>query len=174
LFGDFIVIDEGVDCGMEVSVELIGTDPGLSNGSATLVVVGASGEWTANWYGGTGLLIGTGESIVGLDEGQYSVVVVDEIGCAVEVAELNLVTGLAENEGLDLTVFPNPVQNQLNVAGTVPAGSSWTLWSMSGQMVAQGAWLQGSVDVSQIAKGMYVFDVATPEAHSLHRVVLSH
>jgi hypothetical protein len=45
---------------------------------------------------------------------------------------------------------------------------------MSGQMVAQGAWVQGSVDVSQIAKGMYVFDVATPEAHSLHRVVLSH
>jgi hypothetical protein len=102
------------------------------------------------------------------------VVVVDEIGCAVEVADLNLVTGLAENDGLDLTVFPNPVQNQLNIAGTVPAGSSWTLWSLSGQMVAQGAWLQGSVDVSHIAKGMYVFDVATPEAHSLHRVVLSH
>lgn len=174
LFGDFIVIDEGVDCGMEVSVELIGTDPGLSNGSATLVVVDASGEWTANWYGETGLLIGTGESIVGLDEGLYSVVVVDDIGCAVEVAELNLVTGLAENDGLDLTVFPNPVQNQLNLAGDVPAGSSWTLWSLSGQIVAQGAWLQGSVDVSHIAKGIYVFDVAISGAHSLHRVVLSH
>ena len=174
LFSDFIVIDEGVDCGMEVSVELVGTDPDLSNGSATLLVVGASGEWTANWYGGTGLLIGTGASIDGLDEGLYSVVVVDEIGCAVEVTELNVVTGLDENGWLDISVFPNPVQNQLNLAGDVPAGSSWTLWSLSGQIVAQGAWLQSSVDVSQIAKGMYVFDVATPEAHSLHRVVLSH
>ena len=84
------------------------------------------------------------------------------------------VTGLDENGWLDISVFPNPVQNQLNLAGDVPAGSSWTLWSLSGQIVAQGAWLQSSVDVSQIAKGMYVFDVATPKAHSLHRVVLSH
>ena len=82
LFGGWVVIDEGLDCAITAEVEVINTEEGEEVGSATVLVDGASGPWSATWYDGAGLLLGTGAMVDGLAAGQYSVLVVDSIGCS--------------------------------------------------------------------------------------------
>ena len=174
LFGGWVVIDAGLDCTMSAAVDVVNSEEGEDNGSATVVVDGASGPWTATWYSSAGLLLGSGPSIDNLAEGQYSVLVVDSIGCSVEVESFDVLTGLEELERGSWTAFPNPASHALTLAG-LPVGSSWAMLTLEGRVVQSGMGrLQDVIHLSEMPGGVYLIQVASSKGVSFQRVLVQH
>lgn len=174
LFGGFVVIDAGLDCTMSASVDVVNAEEGEDNGSATVVVDGASGPWTATWYSAAGLLLGSGSSIDNLAQGQYSVLVVDSIGCSVEVESFDVFTGLEEFQADAWTAFPNPASHTLTLAG-LPRGSSWAMLTLDGRVVQSGMGrVQDVIHLSGMQGGIYLIRVASSDGVSTQRVLVQH
>lgn len=174
LFGGWVVIDAGLDCTMSAAVDVVNAEEGEDNGSATVVVDGASGPWTATWYSSAGLLLGSGPSIDNLAEGQYSVLVVDSIGCSVEVESFDVLTGLEELQRGSWTAFPNPASHALTLAG-LPVGSSWAMLTLDGRVVQSGMGrVQDVIHLSEMPGGVYLIQVASSKGVSFQRVLVQH
>jgi hypothetical protein len=174
LFGGWVVIDAGLDCTMSAEVDVVNAEEGEDNGSATVVVDGASGPWTATWYSSAGLLLGSGPSIDNLAEGQYSVLVVDSIGCSVEVESFDVLTGLEELQRGSWTAFPNPASHALTLAG-LPVGSSWAMLTLEGRVVQSGMGrVQDVIHLSEMPGGVYLIQVASSKGVSFQRVLVQH
>ena len=174
LFGGWVVIDAGLDCTMSAAVDVVNAEEGEDNGSATVVVDGASGPWTATWYSSAGLLLGSGPSIDNLAEGQYSVLVVDSIGCSVEVESFDVLTGLEELQRGSWTAFPNPASHALTLAG-LPVGSSWAMLTLEGRVVQSGmGHVQDVIHLSEMPGGVYLIQVASSKGVSFQRVLVQH
>ena len=175
LFGGWLVGDDAVECALTASVEVTNTDLGQFNGSASVSVSGAVGTWTANWYSGSGILVGTGEVLSGLGEGAYSVVVLDESGCAAEVEDINVLTGLSDVAQMDLSTFPNPASEEIFCPGIMP-GDVWAVLAMNGAKVRAG--LSGTsgwtLDVSSLETGMYLLVVTRQGVSQVQQVQVTH
>ena len=175
LFGGLLVGDDALECELLATVEVSNTDPNMFNGSATVVVSGAVGAWTANWYSGAGILLGSGEVLSGLGAGVYSVVVSDDSGCTVEVEDINVLTGLDDVAQLNLTAFPNPASSSLFCAGVLP-GDSWTVLNLNGATVREGRSSNHglTLDVSSLDAGMYIMVVTRQGARQILQVQVQH
>lgn len=172
-FGGWVVIDEGLDCTMTASVNITNADEGQSNGALDVAVENAEGPWTATWYDGDGFIVGTGPGVEGLDAGDFSVLVVDSLGCSVEVEDIQVATGLDDVEN-PWKVFPNPAHEVLVIQG-LPHGSAWSLVGLQGQIVAKG---QGQarevVHTNNLANGVYVLRVANNQGLTFKQVLIQH
>ena len=175
LFGGLLVGDDALECELVATVEVSNTDPNMFNGSATVVVSGAVGAWTANWYSGAGILLGSGEVLSGLGEGAYSVVVSDDSGCTVEVEDINVLTGLDDVAQLNLAAFPNPASSLLFCAGVLP-GDTWTVLSLNGSTVREGRSSNHglTLDVSSLDAGMYIMVVTRQGVRQVLQVQVQH
>ena len=175
LFGGLLVGDDALECELLATVEVSNTDPNMFNGSATVVVSGAVGAWTANWYSGAGILLGSGEVLSGLGEGAYSVVVSDDSGCTVEVEDINVLTGLDDVSQLNLAAFPNPASSSLFCAGVLP-GDTWTVLNLNGATVREGRSSNHglTLDVSSLDAGMYIMVVTRQGARQILQVQVQH
>ena len=158
-FDGWLVIDAGLDCDMTAEVEATGADEGQLNGSATVTVTGAEGEWTATWFNENNLLVGNGATIDNLAAGDYSVLVVDDIGCSAEVSSFTVVSGLASLVMSKWHAYPNPARDVLVLNDSFGTGQ-WWLMGTDGRAVASGrAQQQTSIDVSDVPEGMYILSV---------------
>jgi len=158
-FDGWLVIDAGLDCDMTEEVEATGADEGQLNGSATVTVTGAEGEWTATWFNENNLLVGNGTTIDNLAAGDYSVLVVDDIGCSAEVSSFTVVSGLASLGMSKWHAYPNPARDVLVLNDSFGTGQ-WWLMGTDGRAVASGrAQQQTSIDVSDVPEGMYILSV---------------
>ena len=175
LFGGLLVGDDALECELVATVEVSNTDPNMFNGSAAVVVSGAVGAWTANWYSDAGILLGSGEVLSGLGEGAYSVVVSDDSGCTVEVEDINVLTGLDDVAQLNLAAFPNPASSSLFCAGVVP-GDTWTVLSLNGSTVREGRSSNHglTLDVSSLDAGMYIMVVTRQGVRQVLQVQIQH
>ena len=172
VFGGWVVIDAGLDCTMTATVDVVHADEGEENGMASVTVEGATGPWNATWYNESGLLIGSGEGVDGLSPGMYSVLVLDSIGCSVEVEAIEVVTGLDELPGPAWRIFPNPADHSILISA-LPAGSQWALLSMEGKLLLDGLPREAeSIDVSDFAPGMYVVRVTTSAGTQTRKVLI--
>lgn len=172
-FGGWVVIDEGLDCTLTAEVLVTNADEGEVNGALAVNVENAEGPWTATWYDGDGFILGTGETLEGLDAGDFSVLVVDSIGCSVEVEDIQLITGLEDIQGA-WQAFPNPAHDVLVMQG-VPLGSAWSLVGLQGQVVAEGRGQQRAVvRTSDFANGVYVLRVANKEGLTFKQILIQH
>ncbi|MGB2039457.1 MAG: T9SS type A sorting domain-containing protein [Flavobacteriales bacterium] len=175
LFGGLLVGDDALECELLATVEVSNTDPNMFNGSATVVVSGAVGAWTANWYSGAGILLGSGEVLSWLGEGAYSVVVSDDSGCTVEVEDINVLTGLDDVSQLNLAAFPNPASSSLFCAGVLP-GDTWTVLNLNGATVLEGRSSNHglTLDVSSLDAGMYIMAVTRQGVRQVLQVQIQH
>lgn len=174
VFGGWVVIDAGLDCTMSATVNVVDADDNQDNGEATVVVDGATGPWTATWYSSTGLLIGSGESVDGLSAGSYSVLVVDSIGCSVEVESFDVISALEEALDATWAVYPNPASQSLVLTG-LPPGSSWVVRTAEGRVMTTGhGRLQENVDVSSWNNGVYLVQITASNGVTTRRVVVRH
>ena len=175
LFGGLLVGDDALECELEALVEVTNTDPGLFNGSANVVVSGAVGAWTANWYSAAGILLGSGEVLSGLGEGAYSVVVSDDSGCSVEIGDINVLTGLRDVTQMALSTFPNPASSELFCLGIFP-GDAWSLKTLNGAEVRQGLSCTAglALDVSSLEAGMYLLVVTRQGVRQVQKVQVQH
>lgn len=82
--GSVVVPGGGGGCSLTVTATATNADCGSSNGTASAVAVGASGNLTYAWSNGM-----TTANINGLAAGSYSVTVSDELGCTA-VANVNV------------------------------------------------------------------------------------
>ena len=172
-FGGWVVIDQGLDCTMTATVDVTNADEGESNGALVVNVENAEGPWTATWYDGEGFILGTGETLEGLDAGDFSVLVVDSIGCSVEVEDIQVITGLEDIEGA-WNAYPNPAHDVLVIQG-LPLGSAWSLVGLQGQVVAEGRGQQREVvRTGNFANGMYVLRVANNQGLTFKQVLIQH
>jgi len=172
-FGGWVVIDQGLDCTMTATVDVTNADEGESNGALAVNVENAQGPWTATWYDGEGFIQGTGETLEGLDAGDFSVLVVDSIGCSAEVEDIEVITGLEDMQGAWST-YPNPAHDVLVIQG-LPLGSAWSLVGLQGQVVAEGRGQQREVvRTGNFANGVYVLRVANNQGLTFKQVLIQH
>ena len=175
LFGGWLVGDDALECELAASVEVSNTDPGMFNGSATVVVSGAVGAWTANWYSSAGILLGSGEVLSGLGEGAYSVVVFDDSGCSVEVEDINVLTGLFDVAQLNLSAFPTRHRHRSSAQALCQAtrGLIVTLNGCHGaSRTVQHHGL--TLDVSSLDAGMYFLVVTRQGVRQVLQVQVQH
>lgn len=174
LFGGWVVIDEGLDCEMSATVEVVNADGTESNGSATVQVLGATGPWTATWYTGSGLLVGSGPTVGGLSEGAYSVLVVDSIGCSAEVESFDVLSGMDELGLLGWKVFPNPADQSLALTG-LPVGSEWSFCALDGQKLVTGrASSVETIFVGDMPSGVYLLRVSALQGVLTQKIFVRH
>ena len=172
-FGGWVVIDQGLDCTLTATVDVTNADEGEDNGALAVNVENAEGSWTATWYDGEGFILGTGETLEGLDAGEFSVLVVDSIGCSAEVEAIEVIAGLENIQGT-WQAFPNPAHDVLVIQG-LSLGSAWSLVGLQGQVVAEGRGQQREVvRTGNFANGMYVLRVANHQGLTFKQVLIQH
>ncbi|MGC4130595.1 MAG: zinc-dependent metalloprotease family protein [Bergeyella sp.] len=76
----------------------------------------------------------------------YSVKIVDE----------NL--AVSDTSAKELQIYPNPVADVLNVS-KVSKNAEYTIYSVSGKLVAKGKIVEGKINVSNLVKGVYIISV---------------
>lgn len=173
-FGGWVVIDEGLDCTISAEVSVTDADENQSNGALEVEVIDAEGSWTATWFDDSGLILGTGPFLGGLDGGSFSVLVVDSIGCSVEVEGIEVVTRLNEADVLSWSVFPNPANQSLIITG-LPIGVTWSLFDLSGQVVTSGFGRSTEVvNLENCAEGLYLLRVAGGKGSTFRRILVQH
>lgn len=145
-----------------------GTCPDSTNGSIDLTVTGGSGSYTYLWSNGE-----TTEDISGLVAGEFYVTVTDTNACfGIDTFTLTTVDTLCGTVGInnidlnanDLMVYPNPATNQLNVSLLDNMElAKVELHSLSGALVltTEPVSVSTTVDVSNLAEGMYILTVHT-------------
>ncbi|WP_026777027.1 family 16 glycosylhydrolase [Polaribacter sp. Hel_I_88] len=82
---------------------------------------------------------------------------------------------VSENDNLlDVSLFPNPVNNDLNIRFSSDLGNTkGTIYSITGQKV-QEFYLENSakkVDVSNLSKGVYFLRLASDKGNSSHKII---
>jgi hypothetical protein len=59
----------------------------------------------------------------------------------------------------DMTLYPNPVDNELHIALSGQKGSEFTITNALGQLVSSGQFSEGSIDVSKLSEGIYFIEL---------------
>ena len=154
-----LVEDEGLDCNLAATVDVVPASEGMADGQATVFITGASGEVQVNWYDEFGLLLGTEPFIEYLLSGVYSVVVTDELGCTVEISDVDATTDVLVLESSDWDMYPNPASDVLALRNVQP-GDTWSLLTLDGRTLNQGrGGAMTTIDVSGLSGGIYLVRV---------------
>lgn len=136
---------------------LVLTDPNQLDGIA----------YTAQWYLNGNVIEGATEIGYCIQiSGTYSLEItevesqcsaVNEIVAAYDVADGNCITGLSEAADLQISVYPNPVQDRLMIqfANSTESLFSYQIFNQLGQVVQSGTQTDRSIDVQQLTPGLY-------------------
>lgn len=87
--------------------------------------------------------------------------------------------GVEESVLSDVAVYPNPADQRLNIRGIQDGRMvSLRLTNAMGQAVqeweGQGAEFAGSIDLSEVSNGLFLLELQSDGAHSIHRVMVQH
>ncbi|HRG88324.1 MAG TPA: T9SS type A sorting domain-containing protein, partial [Chitinophagales bacterium] len=105
--------------------------------------------------GGTDINGATAQSYTAVANGDYTVAVVDANGCEATSAVLNVTgVGIAEEEQLAISVYPNPAADVLIVQTALPL-SKIEVYSVAGTNVLTAEGNIRLLDVSTLAQGNY-------------------
>jgi hypothetical protein len=154
-FGCFATTNEVVYCA-PVSIEF-----SLAAGELSVPDEYATYQWFLN-----GLPIeGANLSYLMTSEpGNYAVQVTTDFGCDILSSVYILENTISERMQQSIHIYPNPVQNQLNITLQHPSG--WSVMNSLGKTVLQGnaSSASFSIDVSSLTDGAYLF--VTPLGNS--------
>lgn len=167
-------------CDSLVSLTLSINDPeatALLTGNANLSVAQqfVGYQWVYN-----GVLIdgATTPTYTATQNGDYSVIITDALGCT-DTSNIVTVTALSLAEELQLfTIYPNPAtQNVFIKAENVPVGEyTLTLTDVTGRVLSQRSLAIGNavieqINITSLAKGMYMLTVSTNSLKQTYRLV---
>jgi hypothetical protein len=156
LLGGFVVFSTLAEFNYTVNVStevVINAIDGGSAGDVTVTLTGDPGA-TVTWFDGT-----TGNSITGLNPGEYTFTVTASSGCEREyTVAVDGFVGLPEPYVTALTLYPNPA-NQYVTLGEHDYEQAF-LFGLTGRMVdAIDIRQRTQLDLSQYAPGMYLLKV---------------
>ncbi|EDM45423.1 Regulatory P domain of the subtilisin-like proprotein convertases and other protease [unidentified eubacterium SCB49] len=72
--------------------------------------------------------------------------------------------------GVDFSVYPNPVADQLNVTLVGITGTSYEVFSVSGQLVLKGAFTE-TINVNSLASGLYMLQIKAGDTQFIERFI---
>jgi len=144
-------------------------------GSATISVTGGTPPYTYTWNNGDSTA-----TITGLAPGTYRVTVRDSLGCRAntQVVIPNLSAGIANTSmvAAQLSVYPNPAKNQLNmlIESSVAISGKIEATDITGKVVysapvnISNARYSQVLDISKFSAGVYILQL-TSEGQSIHQ-----
>ena len=167
---------DGVVCSFEMTQTAIVTtatvDNTVSVNANTIEAnqAGATYRWLDCGNGNSVIPSEIAQTYTPLSSGNYAVEVTLN-GCVDTSACQNITSnGINEIEINDVSIFPNPVTNELNVI-TIDQIEKIAIYSVNGVLVKGITDDKSSIDVSKIAKGMYVLVVRTNSGITQHRFI---
>lgn len=90
-----------------------------SDGFIEIQLEGGTAPYTIEWFNEDGELIGSGEKIENLGEGQYYAQITDNKGCFIETDKLLLLITATKNYDLSaIEIYPNPAKEMFKVQST--------------------------------------------------------
>lgn len=112
---------------------------------------------------------GSGTNAVNFTSQELSTAVTDTVFCS------SILSSLTEyvSESV-VTVFPNPVANELNIAisKTYSKGASYSIYNATGEMVSRGDLSQqGTIFLNQLSSGIYYIKIVSPHFSDVKRLV---
>jgi hypothetical protein len=140
------------------------TDGGVTAEGQLLITNQASGH---QWYLNGEMIPGaTASNYLAVEDGIYSVIVIEDV-CESEVSDgFEVVLGDVLSSRInELTVYPNPVANRLNIAFGDLKGVTYSIYNSSGQIVFSGLAANNRMvlDVQSWSVGMYSLVVDSGE-----------
>lgn len=73
------------------------------------------------------------------------------------IVEVNEIA-IADKVSSEITLYPNPVENELNISASDKAGSDFTITNALGQRVSSGHLSENPIDVSKLNTGIYFIE----------------
>ena len=172
-----LLLFAGFAFGSDLTFTVINTTPGMSSGSIDLSVSGGVGPFTYSWTGPSGFTATT-EDLGGLPSGIYTVTVTDKycgIATTTVLVDNDIVSGILENNGNVVSVFPNPANGFVNITSEKTLkDASVKIINISGQVVFEKKEIAGNTflfDASEQASGIYFIEIKTPGSISRTRFV---
>lgn len=107
--------------------------------------------------------------------GDYAVEVTDSRGCKDTSNTLSITVGIEDVELLSaVKLYPNPVTDKLNIESSQTQAITVTLTDLQGRTIRQSTFEQGtgSVDVSNVAKGMYLIQLRSGDELEVRKVLV--
>ena len=115
------------------------------------------------YYNGLALDDEIGFEVSAPFNGNYSVEVTDENGCEVEspVFTVDFGNSVAEINGQNWKVYPNPTSDFLSLSGNVSGLDSYQVIDLSGRVWVSEKWdsQQNRIDVRPLPSGMYILQI---------------
>ena len=118
----------------------------------------------------------TNSSILAAEDGTYTVLVTDDLGCDGVSEDLNFIIDSVKEFDLELVIYPIPVSTTLNVNSTSNAVKKLEIVNATGQMVSskQTTELNTQLDVSEFPNGFYFLRVTSGDSVSVTKFTVSH
>ena len=167
-----------VDCAITASADIMDAINSNTDGGIVLTPGGGFGDYTYSWSNGA-----TGATNDNLSQGDYTVVITDELGCELTqtytVAET--VVSINEIEGLaSLSLTPNPAKDlaTLNIEFETAVNLNVTLSDVTGRSLLEVNKFDTTVEaidfnVENFANGMYFVRITVDGATHVERLVIN-
>jgi Zn-dependent metalloprotease/chitodextrinase len=77
----------------------------------------------------------------------------------IEEPVINDIAFATDNAGSEITVYPNPVDNELSISLANKTGATFTITNTLGQQVRSGQLSENPIDVSDLGTGIYLIEL---------------
>jgi bacillolysin len=77
----------------------------------------------------------------------------------IEEPVINDIAFATDNAGSEITVYPNPVDNELSISLANKTGTTFTITNTLGQQVRSGQLSENPIDVSDLGTGIYLIEL---------------
>ena len=158
-------------CSMSLATEATNiTEIGVF-GSATVTVTGGTPPFTYQWDDSNNQ---TTETATDLQEGTYTVIVTDSLGCvqiaSVDISDLSAISDF-ENSGIN--IYPNPTNGLLNIENI--RNSEIYIYNILGEKVAYHSVKNDNttIDLSNLSNGTYLIKLITKEGTYSKQIFLN-
>ncbi len=126
-------------------------------GQATVTPTGGTSPYTYQWDVAAGSQ--TTATATGLCGGVYNVTITDSSGCSiVETVTIQSSVGMSENTALNLTVKPNPFEEQFMIELDSNSPTWYSVFNILGEQITTPQLIQGGkavVNLAQMESGIY-------------------
>ena len=149
---------------------------GAANDEVTSNETGATYIWSYN-----GVVLGFNtQTIPAQGNGSYTLQIVSAAGCSSAVSAPLVVTNVASQLATQVSVYPNPATDNLNIElSSLPAGEvTYQLMDATGKAHRVGVLQAGSqmvetISLKGVPSGMYVLQLSNGNSRGTHRVVVA-
>jgi hypothetical protein len=126
----------------------------------TATLSGANYQWI-NCYNKTIIVGATNQTYTALSNGNYSVIIIQN-GCRDTSTCINVNTiGLNEINFDNLSIFPNPAKNKINLVfeGIVPKNTTAHIYDSKGSLVKSETMMDNEINITNLAQGLYLINI---------------